>query len=242
MTEPALSVTLQQVGPIPLDLAFDCAEGELLAIVGPSGAGKTTLLRAIAGLYRPGTGRIACQGAAWLDTAAGVDRPPHLRRAGLVFQSYALFPHLSARDNVACALGHVPRGARGVAATALLDRVHLNGLGDRKPAALSGGQQQRVALARALAREPDVLLLDEPLSAVDRRTRRQVHADLMSLRATVRAPMILVTHDVDEAVTLADRLAVIDHGRLLQIGATKEVLAAPASELVRELLDIEARP
>lgn len=239
MVEPALSVTVRQAGPIPLDIAFDLGSRELLAVVGPSGAGKTTLLRALAGLYRPAHGRIRCGDEVWLDTAAGVDRPPYVRRAGLMFQSYALFPHLTAGQNIACALGHLPRRKRAAAADALLARVQLAGFGDRKPAALSGGQQQRVALARALAREPAVLLLDEPLSAVDRRTRRQVHADLLALRDALAVPIILVTHDLEEACSLADRLAVIDRGELLQIGPTGEVMAAPRSRCVAEILDME---
>jgi molybdate transport system ATP-binding protein len=238
MDRPALEVSARQAGPIPLDLAFTCAPGELLAVVGASGAGKSTLLRLIAGLYRPAQGRVVCNGAVWLDTATGEQVAPHARHVGLVFQSYALFPHLSARDNVAAALGHLPGRARREAADRLLARVQLGALADRKPAALSGGQQQRVALARALAREPEVLLLDEPFSAVDRRTRRQLQADLLTLRGGLRTPIILVTHDVDDAVALADRLAVLDHGRLLQIGPTRAVLDAPASALVRDLLDL----
>src|SRR3954466_1523618 len=159
-TQGELSVTLRQTDVIPIDVAFTCAPGELLALVGPSGAGKSTVLRAIAGLYRPRAGRIACGGQVWFDTQSGVDHPPHKRAVGLVFQSYALFPHMTALGNVMAALGRRPRSEREAQARRLLDLVHLNDLADRKPAQLSGGQQQRVAVARALAREPAVLLLD----------------------------------------------------------------------------------
>jgi molybdate transport system ATP-binding protein len=145
---------------------------------------------------------------------------------------------MTALDNVRAALAHRPSKQRIERARALLRLVHLDGLEDRKPAALSGGQQQRVAIARALARDPAVLLLDEPFSAVDRRTRRGLHRELRELRAAVSMPIVLVTHDLDEAADLADALCVLDRGETLQIGATAEVLAAPASERVREALDL----
>lgn len=235
---PGLSVAIQQDGPIPLDLVLACCPGELIALVGPSGAGKTTVLRTIAGLYRPKSGRIVCDGEIWLNTSTGRCRAAHDRRVGLVFQSYALFPHLTALGNIAAAMSDRPAAERLDRARELLTLVHLDGLEARKPAELSGGQQQRVALARALAREPRVLLLDEPFSAVDRRTRRRLREELTGIRATVRAPIILVTHDLDEAAALADRLVVIDKGTLLQDGCPAEVLRAPASAQVCEALDL----
>jgi len=235
-----LSVELRQAGPIPLDLAFGCGTGELVALIGPSGAGKTTILRAVAGLYRPATARIVCAGETWADSATGILLPPHRRRVGLVFQSYALFPHLTALGNVAAALGHRPAAERRSRAAELLSLVHLDGLAQRRPAELSGGQQQRVALARALAREPSVLLLDEPLSAVDRRTRRQLRDVLAAIRAAVPVAIVLVTHDLDEAAALADRLIVLAGGELLQAGAPADVLARPASDRVRHALDLDA--
>jgi molybdate transport system ATP-binding protein len=233
-----LAVRLHQAGPIPLDIALTCKPGEMLALVGPSGAGKSTILRSICGLYRPGGGQVTCDGETWLDTARSIALPAHRRRAGLVFQAYALFPHMTALGNIMAAMSHRPRAEQAGRARALVETVHLTGLEDRKPGQLSGGQQQRVALARALARDPAVLLLDEPFSAVDRRTRRGLHDELQQLRRALRIPIVLVTHDLDEAVRLADRLAVIDRGSLLQIGDPDEVVARPADQRVRDVLDL----
>jgi len=238
MDERGLSVQLRQAGPIPLAVDFSCAQGELLALIGPSGSGKTTTLRAIAGVYRVRDGRVSCGGAVWLDSKHGLDLPPHRRRVGFVFQNYALFPHMTALRNVVAALGHRPASERGPRARELLATVHLQGYEERWPAELSGGQQQRVAVARALAREPAVLLLDEPFSAVDRRTRRKLHAELAELRQSVSIPIVLVTHDIEEAAGLADRMCVIDRGETLQTGRPAELLAAPASSRVAAALDL----
>ncbi len=207
-------------------------------MIGPSGSGKSTILCTIAGLYTPHEGHVSCGAAVRLDTVNNLAVPPHLRRVGLVFQSYALFPHMTALDNVVAALAHRPRTEREPQARALLRLVHLEGLEDRRPAALSGGQQQRVAVARALAREPAVLLLDEPFSAVDRRTRRRLHEELRELRGTVSVPIVLVTHDLDEAAALADRLCVLDTGDTLQTGRPADVLSAPANSRVQYALDL----
>jgi molybdate transport system ATP-binding protein len=229
----ALSVRLRSAGPIPLDVTLACAPGEVLGVVGPSGAGKTTLLRAIAGLHRVCSGHIAVDGEVWFDADAGIDLAPHRRRVGLVFQEHALFPHLSAQANVAVALGDLPRSQRPARASELLRRVHLDGLEGRKPHQLSGGQRQRVAIARALARDPSVLLLDEPFSAVDRRTRTRLHTEIAALREGLSIPMLLVTHDVDEVARLADRIAVLDAGVLKLVGTPAEALADPVA---RELI------
>jgi molybdate transport system ATP-binding protein len=229
MAEPGLSVRLHQSGPIPLNVAFSCAPGEVLGLVGPSGAGKTTALRAIAGLYRPRAGHIAVGDEVWFDSEARRFLSPHRRRVGLVFQEHALFPHLSALDNVATALLDLPRDERRDRAAGLLARVHLEGLERRKPAQLSGGQRQRVAIARALAREPHVLLLDEPFSAVDRRTRVHLYEEIVALRQGLSIPMLLVTHDVDEVSKLADRLCVLDQGDARATGTPREVLADPVA-------------
>jgi molybdate transport system ATP-binding protein len=232
-----LAARLAQAAPIPLAAELQCRPGELLALVGPSGAGKTTILRCIAGLVRPREGRVACNGEVWFDGVAGIDLPPQRRRAGFVFQDYALFPHLTALGNVMSALGHLPRVRRVARAQELLALVHLAGLEQRRPDALSGGQRQRVALARALARDPAVLLLDEPFAAVDQVTRRKLQRELALLRRAIAAPTILVTHDLAEAAALADRMTVLHHGRTLQHGTPDEIANRPASPLVARLMD-----
>jgi len=239
VVEAGIEFELRQPTGIVLDVALACAPGELVALVGPSGSGKSTVLRCIAGLHRPGVGRIRCNGAVWLDTAAGIDLPPHRRRVGLVFQSYALFPHLTALGNVMAALSHRPAAEREARARALLDLVHLPELSARFPVQLSGGQQQRVAVARALAREPDVLLLDEPFSAVDKVTRRKLYRELTELRARLEIPTLLVTHDFDEAARLADRICLLGGGRGLQTGTPAAVLAHPVSVEAAELVDLQ---
>jgi molybdate transport system ATP-binding protein len=237
MTE-GLHARLVQRAPVPLAAELTCAPGELLALVGPSGSGKSTLLRCIAGLHAPAEGFVRCNGETWFDARAGLNLPAQARRVGFVFQSYALFPHLSALHNVAAALGHLPAAARAARARELLARVHLEGLEERRPQALSGGQQQRVAVARALARDPAVLLLDEPFSAVDQVTRRKLQRELARLRASLHIPMVLVTHDLEEARTLADRLAILHRGATLQGGDPHEVLARPRNAQVARLLGL----
>ncbi len=219
----ALEVMARAQTPIPLDVAFRVEPGALLALVGHSGSGKTTLLRTIAGLWRPHTARVAVNGTTWLDTTAGVDLRPHLRRVGVVFQNYALFPHMTALQNVLAAMDTPDR----MQAQRILDLVNLHGLADRRPAQLSGGQQQRVAVARALARRPQALLLDEPFSAVDRATRERLYGEIIALRASLDMPVILVTHDMNEAQLLADRMVVIEKGRVVRDGTTAEVMSDP---------------
>ncbi len=231
-----LFVALTQDAPIPLEVALACRPGELLALVGPSGSGKTTVLRAIAGLFRPAGGCIRSGGETWFDGETGTMVAPQARSVGLVFQDYALFPHLSALDNVRLAMHHVAEPQRRAAAAALLARVHLDGLEARTPDRLSGGQRQRVALARALARDPKVLLLDEPFSAVDRMTRERLKEELASLRSSLEIPIILVTHDLEEAEALADRITVILGGRTLQTGAPEEVRLRPVDRRVARLM------
>ena len=235
--DDALTVSLHQPAPIPLAADFHCDAGELLALVGASGSGKTTLLRAVAGLYRPTAGHIACGGEIWFDAARRLSLPPQRRRVGLVFQDYALFPHLTALGNVMVALDHLPARARRKEAAEWLARVHLSGLEARYPGQLSGGQRQRVALARALARRPRVLLLDEPFSAVDQVTRRRLQRELAMLREAIRIPIVLVTHDLDEAAALADRLCVLHGGRSLQTGTPEALFRRPASAEVARVLD-----
>jgi molybdate transport system ATP-binding protein len=238
--EPAgVTVRLRQQTPISLDAELSVAAGEILALVGPSGSGKTTTLRSIAGLYRPTGGRVVCNGSIWFDSESGIWTPARQRRVGMVLQSYALFPHLSAIENIMESLADVPAETRRKEAAALLSRMHLDGLDDRRPASLSGGQQQRAAVARALARRPEVLLLDEPFSAVDRVTRRRLRTELVELRRELPMPVVLVTHDLDDVTRLADRMCVMHGGRILQAGTVEEVMARPASATVAELLDLE---
>jgi molybdate transport system ATP-binding protein len=216
-----LAARLAQERPIPLAAELACAGGELLALVGPSGSGKSTLLRTLAGIYAPHSGDIVVGGETWLDTARGIAVPPRLRSVGFVFQHYALFPHLTER------------------ARRLLARTNLSGLEDRRPARLSGGQQQRVAVARALARDPKVLLLDEPFSAVDQVTREKLHEELATLRRELRIPIVLVTHALDEAMALADRMSILHRGATLQAGLPATLLARPASPLVARLVGLK---
>ena len=218
-----LEARLEQVAPIPLAADIGCDGGELLALVGPSGSGKSTILRCLAGLHRPAGGYVRCGGQTWFDAAGAVDIPPQQRRVGFVFQHYALFPHMSALANVMVALGHLPLIEREAKAREWLARVNLDGLFARRPGELSGGQQQRVAIARALAREPQVLLLDEPFSAVDQVTRRRLLRQLIQLRRTLDIPIILVTHDLEEASLLADRMTVLQHGRTLQTASPAQM-------------------
>jgi molybdate transport system ATP-binding protein len=199
---------------------------ETLALAGPSGAGKTTLLRAIAGLVRPDRGRVEANGDVWLDTDRAIDLPPERRSVGLVFQDYALFPHLTVEQNVAFG------GRRRV--PELLSGFGLQRLARARPGELSGGERQRVAVARALAREPRVLLLDEPLSALDASTRNSVREELGPLLRAQRLPTLLVTHDYLDAASLADRVGVVVDGRIVQLGTPAELAAAPASPFVAE--------
>jgi ABC-type sulfate/molybdate transport systems ATPase subunit len=209
-----------------LDVELSIAR-ETVALVGPSGAGKTTVLRAIAGLRRPDSGHIALGAHTWFDSSARVDLAPERRSVGLVFQEYALFPHLTVRANVAFG------GATRV--DELLERFAISHLAAVKPANLSGGERQRVALARALARDPSVLLLDEPLSALDAHTRAVVRGELQDLLAQLALPSLLVTHDFNDAAALADRIGVVIDGRLRQLGSAHELIEHPADAFVVSL-------
>ncbi len=198
-----------------------------VALVGPSGAGKSTILRVIAGLIRPGSGRVALDGEVWVDVARGVERKPDERRVGLVFQEYALFPHLTVQANVA--YGGKERVEE------LLERFGISHLARTRPGELSGGERQRVALARALAREPGVLLLDEPLAALDAHTKADVRVELQELLRTFELPTLIVTHDYEDAAALADTVGVIVDGGLRQLGTPRELVSQPRDPFVASL-------
>ncbi len=221
--------TLQADFALPLrafELALALEVGRTTALVGPSGAGKTSVLRVVAGLVRPPRGRVALGDEVWLDAERGVCLPPERRRVGLVFQEYALFPHLSVRHNVAYGTPSAPQapglrtGYRRLRrrrfqqppVDELLERFRIAHLAEARPRELSGGERQRVALARALAREPEVLLLDEPLAALDAHTKAAVRAELAELLAGLALPALLVTHDYEDAAALADEVGVLVEG------------------------------
>jgi molybdate transport system ATP-binding protein len=224
-------------GGFSLDVALDVGVGETVAVLGPNGAGKTTLLSALAGLLALDTGSITLDGRVLDDPAAGVYVPPEQRSVGVMFQHGLLFPHLSALDNVA--FGPRARGVRRADARrqagAWLERVGLASEAGRRPAALSGGQAQRVALARALVTEPSLLLLDEPLSALDVAVRADVRRDLERHVASFPGVRVVVTHDPLEAAALADRLVVLEHGRVVQTGTAGELAARPRTSYVARL-------
>jgi molybdate transport system ATP-binding protein len=229
-----------QLGPLALDVELAVEDGEVVALLGPNGAGKTTLLRCIAGLQPIDAGSIRVDDRVLDEPARDVLVPPHERPIGVVFQDHLLFPHLSALDNVAFGLR-----ARGVAAAPAraealdrLRRVGLADVADARPRALSGGQAQRVALARALAIEPRLLLLDEPLAALDAQARLEVRTELRRHLATFTGARLLITHDPVDAIVLADRLVILEDGRVTQRGTAAEVIARPGTRYVAELAGV----
>jgi molybdate transport system ATP-binding protein len=211
----------------------------VLILFGPSGSGKTTVLRCLAGLERPERGRIRLGEEVWLDTDAGIDRPPHSRSLGYMFQDYALFPTRSVAGNIAFGLGAMPAGERTRRVAEVLELLQLRDCAHLKPSQLSGGQQQRVALARAIARRPQLLLLDEPLSALDAPTRMQLRGELRHLLKGLAIPSVVVTHDWAEALALGDRMAVVSRGRVLQTGTPAEIFNRPADAEVARVVGIE---
>ncbi len=213
-------------------VSLEIRANELFALLGPSGCGKTTLLRLLAGLERAGAGRILIDG----EDMEGV--PPHRRPVNMVFQSYAVFPHMSVAQNVAYGLkvSGVPRAEAALRVGQALAMVRLDGLEARRPDQLSGGQLQRVALARALVKRPKVLLLDEPLSALDRKLREEMRLELVRLQHEVGITFVIVTHDQEEALSMADRIGVMDQGRLLQVASPRELYEAPNCRMVADFI------
>lgn len=232
------AVSLQKVsrhfGPVKAldEVDLEVKAGEFFAMLGPSGSGKTTCLRLIAGFERPTSGHITIFG----ETVEGV--PPYRRNVNTVFQDYALFPHMSVIENVAFSLmlKKVPREDRIKLAEAALEQVKLSGFGERRPSQLSGGQRQRVALARAIVNKPKVLLLDEPLGALDLKLREQMQEELKLLQKSLGITFIFVTHDQGEALSMANRVAVFNEGRVMQVGTPEEIYRRPQSRFVADFV------
>ena len=214
------------------DVTLDVASGEFFALLGPSGSGKTTCLRLIAGFEQPDHGHIRIFG----DTVEGV--PPYRRNVNTVFQDYALFPHMSVVENVGFSLmlRKVSRAERDKAAEAALEMVKLSGYGDRRPGQLSGGQRQRVALARAIVNKPKVLLLDEPLGALDLKLREQMQDELRDLQKSLGITFIFVTHDQGEALSMSNRVAVFNEGKVMQVGTPEDIYRRPVSRFVADFV------
>jgi molybdate transport system ATP-binding protein len=233
-----IEVALRKALPgFTLDVAW-AAGDEVVTLFGPSGAGKSLTLQCLAGLARPDAGRVVVNGRVFDDAAASVHLPPQARRLGYVFQGYALFPHLTVTDNVAFGLRGRPRAEQRRRTAEVLAQLGLGELAQRLPRELSGGQQQRVALGRAIAPDPAVLLLDEPLSALDAPLRRQLRAELRALIVGLRRTVVLVTHDLGEAYQLGDRLVLYEGGRVVQAGPKAVVVGRPDSERVARLIGL----
>jgi molybdate transport system ATP-binding protein/molybdate transport system permease protein len=231
----ALEIQIEKKLPeFTLDVSFTAGNAPV-SILGPSGAGKTMLLRCIAGLERGSRGRIVLDGRVLLDTERHVQVPARDRRVGMLFQHYALFPHRTVGENIAFGLHNLPGDELARRVTAMLERVHIGGLEGRYPRELSGGEQQRAALARALAVEPEALLLDEPLSALDTHLRNQMETQLQETFATYRRPALLVTHSIEEAYRLGEQMLVLSRGHVAAFGAKEEIFRHPPSVEVAQL-------
>ena len=238
MNAPRLDVHLVKHLPgFTLDVRWTAGDG-VAVLFGPSGAGKSLTLACLAGLARPDAGRIIVDGRVLFDASTAVDLPPQRRRVGYVFQSLALFPHLSVADNVGFGLRDRPRQERATKVAEVIERLGLGGLEGRRPAQISGGQRQRVALGRALAIDPLLLLLDEPLSALDLPLRRALRDELRETLRTLRTAAVVVTHDFTEAYRLGDRIVVYENGRVVQAAPRSELLWQPASEAVARIMSI----
>lgn len=248
MSDILLDIQLTQLlrsagGLIPLEVTFSVFKGETLAISGASGAGKTTLLKLIAGLNEPLSGKISYKNTVWLDSASKINVTPQKRNIGFVFQDYALFPHFSVRENLRFAL----TSDDDAWINELLDAVELTALADRKPFQLSGGQQQRVALARALVRRPKLLLLDEPLAALDQEMRGKLQEYLSALKKRFDLTILIVTHDLAEIFGLADRVAIMEEGKIKKLGTPSEVYLQHSGQsdkiaVLGQILTVEPGP
>jgi putrescine transport system ATP-binding protein len=214
------------------DVSLDIQEGEIFCLLGGSGCGKTTLLRMLAGFEQPSAGRILIDGQDMADVA------PYERPVNMMFQSYALFPHMTVQDNVAFGLEQekLPKAQIAQRVEAMLSLVRLDGMAQRKPHQLSGGQRQRVALARSLVKRPRLLLLDEPLGALDRKLREHTQFELLGLQKQLGVTFVVVTHDQEEAMTLANRIGVMDRGRIVQVGSPRDIYEYPSTRFVADFI------
>lgn len=236
MDEKPMDVSVRfkkDLGGFLMDVSWE-AGSETVVLFGPSGAGKSMTFQAIAGLVPLQGGRISIGDKVLYDSASNIDLPPQRRDVGYLFQHYGLFPHMSAKENIL--YGHDDPGKEEEDLSEMISLFHLQGLEERYPGELSGGQRQRVALARALMRKPRILLLDEPLSAIDLAVRKAIRNELKSLQRRLAIPMVVVTHDLGEALTMADRLVIYNQGGVIQAGPPMEVVEHPANDMVAELV------
>jgi len=220
-----------------LDVDFSINQ-EILAILGSSGSGKTMTLQCIAGLLHPDEGHIELNGRVLFDSAAGVNLTPRMRKVGFVFQNYALFPHLTVYENIAYGIHHLSKPEISERINGLLEKMNIQRLGKRYPRQLSSGQQQRVALARALAPEPELLLLDEPFSALDTVRKERLELELMSLQQFYKGNMLFVTHDLAQGYKLSSKIAIYDSGRIIQYDSKQKVISSPANRIVARLTGV----
>jgi molybdate transport system ATP-binding protein len=218
-----------------LDVAFSVNQ-EILAILGPSGSGKTMTLRCIAGLTQPDEGYIKLNDKVLLDTSAGINLPPQMRKVGFIFQNYSLFPHLTVNQNIAYGISHLPARQKKERVSELLEKMNIQQLGNRTPRQLSAGQQQRVAVARALAPEPEILLLDEPFSALDSLVKERLHLVLQSVQQFYKGNMLFVTHDLTEGFKLSSKIAVFESGQIVQHDYKEKVIFCPSNRTVARLV------
>jgi molybdate transport system ATP-binding protein len=233
-----LDVNLRRKLPgFKLDISFS-VDQEILAILGPSGSGKTMTLQCIAGLTQPDEGFIRINDKVLYDSASKVNLSPQMRRVGLVFQNYALFPHINVYDNIAYGIRHLSKPEIEERISGLLKKMNISELGRRYPKQLSGGQQQRVALARAIAPEPDILLLDEPFSALDTQVKERLQIELLSLQNYYKGNILLVTHNLAEGYKLASKIAIYDSGHIIQCDSKQKVIDSPANHTVARLTGV----